>query len=117
MQNGTAIAGETTFSISCCVTLAQCTQDEDELTIEILMPVSINDTDFNVNQINDSLVDDINCTYTSVLQFTPLKTSQGGAYTCTVTCNSSTIASNTTAVNVQSKFYNLSRYRLATLTH
>ena len=114
MQNGTAIAGETSFSLSCCVTLPQGIQDEEELTIEILMPVTINDTDNSVNRINGSVIDG-SCTYTSVLRFTILKTSHGGKYICIVTFNSSTIASTTTTVNIQSKFYNLSCCRLATL--
>ena len=102
MQNGTAIAGDTSFSLSCRVTLPQCI----ELTVEILKPVTINDTDYSINRKNDSVIDG-SCTYTSVLRFTILKTSHGGEYTCTVTFNSSTMASNTTTINVQSKFYNL----------
>ena len=102
MQSGSAIAGETSFSLSCCVTRAENIQDEDEekLKIEIVTPFTSTDTE---NQIDESMSDD-NCMYTSVLRFTPLKTSHEGEYTCTVMFNSSTIASNTTTVIVQSKF-------------
>ena len=106
MQNGTAIAGDTSFSLICCVTLPQSIQDEEQLTVNFSTPVTINDTDYSMDRKNDSVIDG-SCTYTSVLQFAILKTSHGGEYTCTVTFNSSTMASNTTTVNVQSKFYNL----------
>ena len=99
LQNGNAIAGDTSFSLSCCVTLPQ---EEEELIVEILTPVTIKDTDYSVNQMNESVIDD-NYKYTAVLQFTTLKTSYGGEYTCTVAVNTSTFNA-TTIVNVQSKF-------------
>ena len=100
MQNGSAIAGETSFFLSCCVTLAENIQNDEKLKIKIVTPFTSTDTE---NQSDESMSDD-NCMYTSVLQFTTLKTSHGGEYTCTVMFNSSTIASNTTTVKVQSKF-------------
>ena len=108
MQNGTAIAGDTSFSLICCATLPQGIQDEEQLTVNFSTPVTFTDTDYSVHRINDSVIDGNCCTYTSVLRFTILKTSHGGEYTCTVTSIMNTMASNTTTVNVQSKFHNVS---------
>ena len=108
IQSGAAIAGETSFSLSCCVTLLV----EEELTVELLSPTTISGTDYSVSRINGT-VGESTCTYTFIHQFTPLKTSHGGEYACRVTDNSSIIDSNTTAVNVQSKFYSLISLQLA----
>ena len=102
IQSGAAIAGKTSFSLSCCVTL----QVEEELTVELLSPTTLNGADYSVSRINGT-VGESTCTYTFIHQFTPLKTSHGGEYACRVMFKSSTIASSTTTVNVQSKFYSL----------
>ena len=98
-QNGTATAGGTSFSLSCCVTLPQWMKTFEELNIlQFITPDTVNDRDYRVITMEDS-VTDTDCANTSVLQFTTLKTSHGGEYTCRAARNASFItAENITTV-------------------
>ena len=104
IQNGTATAGETSFSLSCCVTLPQWMETFEELNIQFiaLRPDTVNDSDYRVLTMKDSVTDS-DCANTSVLEFTTLKTSHGGVYTCRATFNSSSFEESNITVNVQGK--------------
>ncbi len=98
---GSSTAGSTDYSITCTVT-----------EIGLITPsitwrgpgdmVISTDTDFTMGAVTGS-----GPTYSSVLMFNSLKTSQAGEYTCTAEVNSmtdvSTIAVNVTSMSLQWK--------------
>ncbi len=85
---GSATAG-TDYSITCTVTEIRLTTPSITWRSPGDMVIST-DTDFTVGPVTGS-----SPTYSSVLMFNSLKTSQAGEYTCTAEVNSTTVVSST----------------------
>ncbi len=92
---GSSTAGSTDYSITCTVTEIGLIAPSITWRAPGDMVIST-DTDFTVGAVTGS-----GSTYSSVLTFNSLKTSQAGEYTCTAEVNSVTDVSST-AVSVTS---------------
>ncbi len=95
---GSSAAGSTDYSITCTVAVVGFITPSITWRTPGDMVIS-NDTDFTVGAVTGS-----GPTYSSVLMFNSLKTSQAGEYTCTAEVNSVTYVF-TTNVSVTSMFY------------
>ncbi len=97
---GSSTAGSTDYSITCTVTVIGSMTPS--ITWRAPGDVVIStDTDFTVGAVTGS-----GPTYSSVLMFISLKTSQAGEYTCTAEVNSVTEMSSTTISVTSMSAYN-----------
>ena len=78
-STGAPTAGES-FSLTCSVTLEDGGVLTEDLIVQWKAPVDTS-MDRNIAVVNDTSTD----TSTSTLQFTPVRTSHGGPYTCEAT--------------------------------
>ena len=93
---GTPTAGET-FSLTCSVTLEDGGPLTEDLTVQWEAPVDISmDSEIQV------VTGDSTGTRTTVLQFTPVRASHGGQYTCKATTTTGTDMATAT-LTVQSE--------------
>ncbi len=103
---GSSTAGSTDYSITCTVTVIGSITPSITWRSPGDMVIST-DTDFTVGAVTGS-----GPTYSSVLMFNSLKTSQAGEYTCTAEVNSvPAVSSNTVSVTSMSAYSSAVSYQ------